>query len=286
MKIYRVLISMFIILGSSTMLSAEIVILSDYTALKGTVLPSDDKILNITEIQSGKKITIRRSEIQYIIEENLLDEETLKNYKSINWMFFDYQKIGEKRKELELQKKIESESFTTIFSPRIGIFGGISAATSDVGTALDIGFFGMLFNDYKIPFKSFPELTELRAGMIAGYFTYSTKSSDFPANLTLIPVVPYGEISYHTEIGISPYLRIGAGLCNTSLADKSDNIEKQNVSSIDGILLFGTGISYINGKLPFMEFFINLNYMMVTETMTGNFINASLGTAYHFYTAR
>lgn len=293
MNKYKVLISIIIILGSSTILMSEIVILQDFTALKGTVLPSDDKILNITEIQSGKKITIRRSEIQYIIEENLLDEETLKNYKTIDWLFFDYQKIGEKKrelelknKELELQRKIESESFGAVFSPRAGFFAGISSATGDVGKTVNAGFFGMLFNDYKIPVISSDSLTELRAGLMAGYFTYSSKVPEFPADLSLIPVIAYGEISYHTEIGLSPYFRVGSGISKTSLADHSDSFEKQNVSSIDGILLIGTGISYLNKNLPFLEFFINLNYIMVTETTSGNFINASFGTAYHFYTAR
>lgn len=286
MKIYKVLISMMIIIGSSATLMAEIVILTDFTALRGTVLPSDDKILNITEIQSGKKITIRRSEIQYIIEENLLDEETLKNYKTIDWPFFDYQKIGEKRKELERQKKVESESFITIYSPRAGIFAGISSATGDVGKAINTGFFGMLFNDYKIPVTSFVPQTELRAGLMAGYFTYTSRVSGFPADLSLIPIIAYGEISYQTEIGLGPYFRIGSGITKTSLTDHSDNIEKQNASSMDGILMIGTGMSYMNEHLPYLEFFINLNYIMITEKVAGNFINASFGTAYHFYTAR
>lgn len=286
MNIYKILISTMIIISSPALLTAEIVILKDWTAIKGSSVSGDEKILSLTEVQSNKKITIKRSEIQHVIEENLLDKDTINNYRTINWKEFDFKKLEEKKQELQRKKTEEASSFTANYMPRAGITVGLSFATGEVGSALDKGFSLMMFNDYLIPVKTPVASTGLRAGLMLGYSAYSSVVTDFAADITLIPVLVYGDISYRAEIGLAPYFRIGTGITSTTLTDNSGNAVKQNASSIDGTLLIGLGTGYINENLPSVEFFIDFSYLMVFEKVTGNFINMSFGAAYHFYTAR
>jgi hypothetical protein len=286
----------FIVVISSINAIAEVVVLKDWTAIRGINPAGNEKVLNITEIQSKKMITIRRSDIYMVIEESLLDEETLNNYRKVNWKDFDYNKLGQKKQELDKQKaeqekkRIEQEkkkaeageSFTGKYRPRIGLHSGLSIPTGGLGADLGSGLLTLLFNDYVIPYvyKNF------RAGMLMGYGSYSSIAPDFKAEINLIPIVPYAEISYHTEIGLAPYFRLGTGISFTSLTDNSGGPQKRDASATDLALLIGTGIGYINEDLPFMEFGLDFTYMRIFEKVSGDFFNASLGVSYHFYTER
>lgn len=282
MNIYKILISMMIVLCTSTLLMADLVILKDWTVIRGTTQAGNEKVLNITEEQSKKTITIRRDNIKYIVEENLLDEDILKNYKTFNWKNFDFDKLEEKKQEKQREKIEVESSFSALYRPRVGFLAGTSIPFGDIGAALSPGVSVMLFNDYKIPIKKI----DFRGGLTAGYISYTSKVENFPADVSLIPFVAYGDISLRTEIGLIPYFRLGAGVTMASLTDNSSNAVKQDASSTDLTVLIGVGTGYINENLPYVEFCLDVSYLRFFEKVSGNFINASLGASYHFYTER
>lgn len=310
MKIVEIFSIVLLITSACTKAMAEIIIHKDWTPIKGSYSSGNEKVLYIKEEGSNRIITVRLKDVSYVIEENYLDEETVRNYKAVDWKNYDFnrikKKIQEKRSEEQkhVEKKPEKQkledlinsekktastsshfSFSSTaahFYPRAGIYAGTSLPIGILNTIIDPGILILIFNDYTIPAIT----TDFRTGFIAGYALYDSNSQDFNAKVTLIPFIPYCEISHLTDYRFKPYFRIGVGIIRASLSDKSDSLESASAASVDGALMVGAGTGYFIENLPYLELLIDLNYMRVFELVSGDLFNISLGIAYHFSTER
>jgi hypothetical protein len=213
--------------------------------------------------------------------DTVIDFGQLRNLKEDGW-----KKLEEKSKKIEEAKKAEvarPASFSEKFQPKIGLAAAYMMPTGDIGSALDpaIGF-GLVF-DMRMPVFAETSPWELRTGLALSYASFSSTVENFPADVTLMPILVNNEMGYLTGSGFRPYFTLDLGITMAALKDKSDNTEKKDTSSMDLTVFAGVGVGYRNSKLPMLELFLDAGYMMVFEQTSGSFINISFGAAYHFY---
>lgn len=285
MKLRYLLAAIIPVLFFISVSSGEIIRLKNGNIVQGRIAYEAPDFIRVIDATSNKEVIVKRADITNMISEKVFDTVIdfgqLRNLKDEGW-----KKLEEKSKKIEIEKKAEiarPKSFTEKFQPRLGLLAAYMMPTGDIGSALDpaIGF-GLLF-DLRMPVFSESSLWDLRSGLAFSYAKFSSTIADFPADVTLMPILINNEIGYLTNFGLRPYFTLDLGLTMASLKDKSQNDVKKDTSSMDLTVFAGVGAGYRNRKLPMMEVFLNLGYMMVFEQTSGNFININFGAAYHFY---
>ncbi len=113
----------------------------------------------------------------------------------------------------------------------------------------------------------------IRFGLTAGFLYHGTTATDYASTLMHIPVNAYAKLQFMTKIGIRPYIKVGGGITPVISGPATD---------IAPSVIAGAGLGYSPNKIPYMEFFIEAGYMMVFESIRGDFITANIGVAYRF----
>ncbi|RJQ38801.1 MAG: hypothetical protein C4555_04505 [Dehalococcoidia bacterium] len=265
--------------------SGEIIRLKNGTILQGRIAFESPEVVRIIDAATNKEVNLRRAEIANMVSEkvfdNVIDFGQLRNLKEEGW-----KKLEEKSKKAEEAKTAEAArpaSFSEKFQPKIGLGAAYMMPTGDIGTVLDpaIGF-GLVF-DMRMPVFAMTSPWSLRTGLAVSYASFGSKMENFPADVTLLPILLNNEIGYATSSGLRPYFTLDLGITMASLKDKSDNTEKKDTSSMDLTVFAGAGVGYRHKSLPSLELFLDAGYMMVFEQTSGNFINVNFGAAFHFF---
>ncbi len=276
------IISLTLFIGIS---HGEVIRLKNGNLIRGKVILETKAVVRINDASTGKEVTLNRAEVENIVDDRALegtvDLKALKKLKSEDWV-----KLEEKSKSIQSAKsqtEPTAPGFPEKFRPRLGVQVNYLMPSGNIGSALDPAIGGGLLLDMRIPVFNPEGGAELRTGLSAGYASFSSTVENFPATVTIIPLLLNNEIGYITESGFRPYLKLGLGVSMASLTDDSDNTEKKDTSSMDFTILAGAGAGYRNKNLPSVELFLEAGYLMLFEKTSGNFINVSFGVSYHFY---
>lgn len=157
-----------------------------------------------------------------------------------------------------------------------------------VADAFPFGFGGMLGGSITHSSIQFIPSTELRGGLRLGYLTYTGTGSGFDASLTLLPVIAEARADFLIDSlrnnGITPFATLGTGFSLTSgkRTDTEEN-ETYSASSLDGLISVSAGAFYTIPQVPELDVFFETQYMIITETQMGMFLNFNVGATYRFY---
>jgi len=194
----------------------------------------------------------------------------------------DIAKAEEVKKKKEEEE--EKQSMAGVYSGtasrwRIGLLPSPIMPQGDLAGVLGMGYGVQVFGDMLMPAIRISGMPmQFRGGVSLGYSTFSS-SADFDATLTIIPILLYAQTSYITTMGLKPYLSLGVGATMVSM-EKKTQIETTSESSIDGTLSIGIGTAYSHRSIPRVDFILGINYMMAFESITGNFLQISIGAGY------
>lgn len=266
--------------------NAEIIRLKDGNIKYATIITETKVNIKIRDVKTGKEEYIDRNQIANIVSEKAIDGP-IDTEKLAKLSANDWRNLEEKSKKISDAPQETPEAkpgFAQRFKPRAGIALSYIMPSGDIGSALDpaIGF-GALF-DVRVPVFAETSSLELRSGITAGYAKFTSPGSDttLKADVTILPVLLSNEFGYLTSVGFRPYAKLEFGISMTSLADKSDNTEKKDTSSMDFTLRAGAGAGYRHKSLPSLEVFLEGGYLMVFEKVNGTFLQFTFGATYHF----
>ena len=265
--------------------SGEVIRLKNGNVIQGAITQEAPNTIKLIDAATKKEIIVKRADIATTVSEKAIDGPVnLVQLKALN--NDGWKKLEEKSKIATAPKPepTAGKPFAEKFLPRAGLFVSYMMPSGDIGSALDpaIGF--GLMGDVQVPIPYLEKRNfDLRSGLALGYAKFSSTVKDFAAEVTLIPILINNELGYQTNFGLRPYFTLDLGITMASLADNSPNPEKKDTSSMDMTLFTGVGAGYRHRKLPMLEVFLDVGYMMVFEQVNGNFININFGAAYHFY---
>lgn len=232
-------------------LSAATIVLKSGATVKGALLDKTDEKITIQDPYTREVRTIKSDAVLSITLE--ANEQKLVDAKKKSGGIFAGKNLLE---QLE---------------PTIGLLPGIAYPVGKMGSRIKIGYGFNAFADVAIPVK--PGVFAIRFGLTAGFLYHSTSGTDYASTLMHIPVNAYMKFQFLTGIGLRPYIKLGGGIVPVLSGSSSD---------VPPAALAAVGLGYTNAKIPFMEFFIEAGYMMIFESIRGDFVTANIGVAYRF----
>ena len=242
------LISICILL-SSLELSAATIILKNGATVKGALIDKTDSTVTIQDQWTKQLRSINADAILSLTLEA------------------NEQKIVDAKKK----KIFVGDNLLPSLEPTVGIMPGIAYPVGKIGSRIGIGFGFNAFADVAIPVK--PDLMAIRFGLSVGYLYHGTSNTDFSSSIMHIPVNAYAKLQFLTSVGVRPYIKVGGGITPVVSGPATD---------IAPSLVVGAGLGYSHAKIPYLEFFLEAGYMMVFESVRGDFVTANIGVAYRF----
>lgn len=267
LKKHYLLIFIFAILAYSINLDAASIVLRSGTALKGKLIDRNDEEITIQD-PATKQLRVIKA---IFIKDLVLDPGE--------------EKIGVKKKPAEPAKKggtgaggaTASPDLLAALEPALGLMPGVAIPFGKINKGVNIGFGFTLFSDLSIPMKL--DVLKIRPGLSIGFLYHTTKGGS-PFSLEkrspyvmMIPVIAYIKLQFIAPHGFRPYIKIGGGITP---------VLAQGMTSMDPTFAPGVGLGYVNGKIPYLEFYIDMGVLMAFEKVRGDFITASAGIAYRF----
>jgi hypothetical protein len=252
---FIVLIIIFILIAE-TILSASIVTLKNGKKIEGEIIYTDTIQVTILEYNTGRTYLLKMSEIKDIKFE-----------------------VKVKTKAFEL-----SDTIGYRIQPILFVLPTYSIPLGAVNSILNPGYGALITMNFKTPFSLIdikPFL--LRYNVSSGFFYYKSSDPDVKASVFVIPTTICPEITYQFENNIRPYFAIGVGLTYASLTGSSEKSGSVQKSSVDGTLAAHIGVGYSNINIPNMEFLVDFGYLMMFETLSGQFFQISIGVGYKFF---
>lgn len=245
-----VLILSILILSTSINLSAATIILKNGATVKGVLIDKTDDRITIQDQYTKQLRSINSDAILSLTLE-----------------------AGEQKIVDSKKKKIifTGGNLLNTLQPTVGLMPGIAYPVGKMGSRISLGYGFNAFADVAIPVK--PDLMAIRFGLAVGFLYHGTKGTDYASSLMHIPVNAYAKLQFLTSIGLRPYIKAGGGITPVLSGGATD---------IAPSVVVGAGLGYSPNKIPFMEFFIEAGYMMVFESIRGDFITANIGVAYRF----
>jgi hypothetical protein len=258
---FHIILSFFLIILSIILqqigLSAATVVLKSGIDVKGKLIDRSDEEITIQD-----PVTKQMRIIKTVFIRDLILEP-------------DDQKIKEKEKkgkDIKLRgNDIDEPGLLSVLQPTLGLLPGIAYPFGKLGNNLALGYGADLFCDVGIPMK--PEIFKVRPGLSVGFIYHKTKSSDYAPSLLILPITAYMKFQFITNVGVRPFIKIGGGI--TSVLSSGGKSSDLTVTA-------AVGLSYINSKIPYLEFFLETGMMMAFEKVRGDFFTASVGVAYRF----
>jgi hypothetical protein len=243
-----ILISIFIFL-TSLELSAATIILKNGATVKGVLIDKTDDTVTIQDQWTKQLRSINSDAILSLTLE-----------------------AGEQKIVDAKKKKIFSgDNLLTTLQPTIGIMPGMAYPVGKIGSRISIGFGFNAFVDIAVPVK--PDLMAIRFGLSVGYLYHGTTNTEYSSSIMHIPVNAYAKLQFLTSVGVRPYIKLGGGITPV-LSGAATDMAPAAVAAM--------GLGYTPRKIPYMEFFIEAGYMMVFESIRGDFVIANIGVAYRF----
>jgi hypothetical protein len=112
------------------------------------------------------------------------------------------------------------------------------------------------------------------------YFKHDSSST--AATLMAFPEYVHIKFSIQFPFGLMLYPKLGCGVSITLLKKKEYKIFSRKDNSIDLTAVGGFGIGYNPPAVKNLVLFIEADYKMLFESVSGQFVSASLGVAYRF----
>jgi hypothetical protein len=122
----------------------------------------------------------------------------------------------------------------------------------------------------------------LRPGVTSEFIYFDHKSSSASVNLIMLPEYAHIRFLLQWDFGLFFYPKAGCGVTIGLLKKSEYGIKKFNEMSVDLTVVGGLGIGYNPPKVKNLVVFAEANYMMMFETLNGQFVTASAGAAYKF----
>lgn len=250
-KINRIIFLItFIIMLTHLDLSAATIVLKNGATVKGALIDKTDEKITIQDQWTRQLRAINNDAILSLTleagEQKMLDEKKIKN-------------------PFAGKKLLES------LQPTVGLMPGIAYPLGKMGTRINIGFGFHAFADVAIPVK--PDLMAIRFGLSVGFLYHGVTGAEYASTLMHLPVNAYMKLQFLTQVGVRPYIKIGGGIVPVLSGGALD---------VPPGVIAAVGLGYAPNKIPFMEFFIEAGYMMVFESIRGDFVTANIGVAYRF----
>lgn len=167
--------------------------------------------------------------------------------------------------------------------PRVGVLPGYIMPLGNLSGPVKPAVGGSLFADVVIPISELTrEKMQLRAGMQGGYQKHTVETEKQKGDLTLVPVLAYLEFSYKSTIGLIPFFSLKAGMSITNLSTEYTDGTPINESSTDVSFAAGAGVRYSIPGLSGLELILGVDYLMIFESVNGQFAPMTFGVAYTF----
>jgi hypothetical protein len=181
----------------------------------------------------------------------------------------DEQKIVEKKKQK--QGAISGENLLITLQPTVGLMPGIAYPIGKLASKINLGYGFYAFTDVVMP--NMPTIFKLRLGLSVGFLYHTTKTTDYSPTIMHVPFNAYAKFQFITDVGVRPYIKLGGGFTPVMSGSATDMAPG---------FIAGVGLGYAPAKIPFMEFFIEAGFMMVFESLRGDYLTANIGVAYRF----
>ena len=144
---------------------------------------------------------------------------------------------------------------------------------------LGYGYGGALYFDLS-PYEY--KLFSLRIGVASEFMYFKKNTTATSATLMLFPEYAHMKFVVQFPFGLLLYPKVGCGASIAALKKKEYKIFNVNKTSYDLTAVGGFGIGYNPPKAKNLVIFIEADYMMVFESVDGQFATMSLGVACKF----
>ncbi len=185
-------------------------------------------------------------------------------------------------KNIKLQKeekKNTSESIVEKTKFEIGAKGSFIIPFGDPAPFLGYGYGAALYFDLA-PYEY--KVFSLRLGLSSEFMYFNHNTSSTLATLMVFPEYVYIKFAVQFPFGLLLYPKLGCGVSVALLKKKEYKIINVNDTSIDLTAVGGFGIGYNPPKVKNLVIFVEADYKMLFESVSGQFLSASLGIAYRF----
>ncbi|OHD64894.1 MAG: hypothetical protein A2176_04630 [Spirochaetes bacterium RBG_13_51_14] len=184
-------------------------------------------------------------------------------------------------KNIKLQNEEQSKGDGIIgkIRPEIGAQGSFVVPFGSPKPYLGYGYGCSLYADVSSYEKN---MFSLRLGLTSGFMYFDKKKSNVSANLIILPEYAHVRFLIQFENGFRMYPKLGCGIGVAMLKKKEYKIINKNKLSYDLTAVGGVGIGYNPPAVKNLVVFAEGDYLMLFESVSGQFVTASCGVAYTF----
>jgi hypothetical protein len=185
-------------------------------------------------------------------------------------------------KNIKLQKEEKKElpsNITDKIKPELGARGSFIMPFGTPAPYLGYGYGGALYFDLS-PYEY--KLFSLRLGFTSEFMYFQKNTTATSSTLMLFPEYVHMKFLIQFPFGLMLYPKVGCGISIALLKKSEYKIFNLNKASFDLTAIGGLGIGYNPPKVKNLVIFIEANYMMLFESVNGQFLTGSLGFAYKF----
>lgn len=183
----------------------------------------------------------------------------------------DEQKIDQKKQKQAQQAAVERKDILSVIQPEIGLLPGIALPVGRIADRIKIGGGFNVFSDVGMP--GMPDIFKLRLGLSLGFYYHTTSGTDYASAIMHLPLNAYAKFQFIAPYGLKPYLKLGGGITPVMSGSATD---------VAPGFIAAVGLGYTHDKLPYLEFFFEAGFMMVFESIRGDYLTINLGAAYRF----
>ncbi len=185
-------------------------------------------------------------------------------------------------KSIKLQKEtthgLDTGQSVTL-RPEIGARGSFIIPFGDPAPSLGHGYGASLHVDIE-PYAY--KLFSLRTGISSGFMYFKNGTSNVAATLLVFPQYVYLKFSLQTANGFLAYAKLGGGISVALLDKKTYGVIGTKRAAFDPTAIGGLGFGYNPPKIANLVVFVEGDFSILFEKISGQFLSASLGIAYRF----
>lgn len=183
------------------------------------------------------------------------------------------------RKTIKLQVGPASSAIVEKIRPEIGARGTFIAPFGAIKPNLGFGYGCALHFDLSAYTTG---IFSLRPGVTSEFMYFDHKTSNVKVNLIMLPEYAHIRFLLQWDFGLFVYPKVGCGATFGFLKKTEYGIKSFNKKSIDLTVIGGVGIGYNPPKVKNLIVFAEADYMMIFESLNGQFVTASVGIGYKF----
>jgi hypothetical protein len=183
------------------------------------------------------------------------------------------------KKTIKLQVGPASSEIVEKIRPEIGARGTFITPFGSIKPNLGFGYGCALYFALTADGTG---IFSLRPGVTSEFMYFDHKTSSVKANLIMLPEYAHIRFLLQWDFGLFLYPKVGCGATFGFLKKTEYGIKSFNKKSIDLTVVGGVGIGYNPPKVKNLVVFAEADYMMMFESLKGQFVTASVGIGYKF----